>query len=204
MQIKQLYAKYQIMPQLQTHMLRVAGVGKIILSGWKEDIDTDLVIKSLLLHDMGNIVKFDLENPLMEVPNLDHWKQVQRNFFEKYGRVTHEVTTKIIAEIGQEEVNEVMEEEHHGYEIGDTMQILNVSWPAKILAYCDVRVDPWSVVPMSNRIEDLHKRYGRDLAWYDFLYKLEEDIKPITKTDLSSINEESVKPLFDELLTYTI
>lgn len=204
MTIKDLYLQYHIMPQLQTHMLRVAGVGKIILSGWKENIGTDLVMKSLLLHDMGNIVKFDLENPLMEMTDLDHWKQVQQDFFEKYGRETHKVTTQIISEIGENEVNKVMEEEHAGYVAGDTMKIGNASWPAKILAYCDVRVDPWGVVPMSKRIEDLHKRYGQDLSWYDFLYTLEEEIKIMTRIDLNSINEESVQPLFDELLTYTI
>lgn len=204
MTIKELYQKYHIMPQLKIHMLRVAGVGKIILSGSKISVDMDLVMKSLLLHDMGNIVKFDLANPLMKVPDLEYWKKIQMDYFDKYGKDTHKVTTQIIGEIGQDEVNKVMEEEHHGYESGDTMKILKKSWPAKILAYCDVRVDPWGVVPMSKRIKDLHNRYGRDLAWYDFLYKLEADVKSMTTTDLDSITEESVKPFFDELLTYTI
>ncbi|KKU46745.1 MAG: hypothetical protein UX64_C0002G0001, partial [Microgenomates group bacterium GW2011_GWC2_46_7] len=61
MLIRDLYQKYQIMPQLATHMLRVAGVGKLITDSWN---DRELATKSViacLVHDLGNLAKFRLE-----------------------------------------------------------------------------------------------------------------------------------------------
>lgn len=204
MTIKDIYRKYQIMPQLSLHMRRVAGVGKLILDGWQEEIDRDLVIRTLLLHDMGNIVKFDLINQLMPIENIEYWQNVQRKWWNKYGRNTHQVTTRIVGELGQEQVIEVIDQEHEGYVNGNTLSILKQDWPAKILAYCDVRVTPAGVVPMKTRIEDLQKRYGRELSWYDFLYQLEEKVAQMTMTDLVAITEDAVAPFFEELLGYNI
>lgn len=192
------------MPQLQTHMLRVAGVGKIILDGWKSTIDKDLVMRTLLLHDMGNIVKFDLSNPLMAIDNLDYWIQVQQEWWKKYGKNAHEATAQIVAELGQDDAGRVMESEHAGYASDNPAKLLEQDWPAKILSYCDMRVTPSGVVPMSVRIADLQKRYGREMSWYDFLYELEAQVRLETKIDLDAIGDRNVEPFFDELLTYTI
>ena len=204
MQIKQIYEKYEIMPQLETHMLRVAGVGKLILDGWSGAIDRDLVMRTLLLHDMGNIVKFDLTKLILPIENIEHWIEVQQEWWNKYGRDTHGVTVAIARELKQDDVIEVFEQEHGGYSSGDTGQILRQSWPAKMLAYADVRVTPTGVVPMRERIADLQKRYGRELSWYDFLYPLEEQIREQTTLDLNKINEQGVTPFFTELLGYNI
>lgn len=211
MQIKQIYEKYQIMPQLATHMLRVAGVGKLILAGWKDPIDSDLVIRTLLLHDMGNITKFNLSDAWQKkmkgadtTMDLPHWRTVQQEFWDRYGKDTHGATNAIISELGQQDVLTVLEQEHTGYATGDESQILRQSDPAQIFAYCDVRVTPSGVVPMKERITDLHKRYGRELPWYDFLYKLEEQVREQTTIDLDSIDEHDVEPLFDELLEYRL
>jgi hypothetical protein len=159
------YTKYKIMPQLQTHMLRVAGVGSLILDGWQVPVDRDLVMRTLLLHDMGNIVKFDLQNPLMPIRDLDKWMKIQAQFWTKYGRDAHAATQQILAEAGQNEVIEVLEQERAGYESGDTALLLEQDWPAKILAYCDVRVTPAGVASLKERIHDLHLRYGRPESW---------------------------------------
>jgi hypothetical protein len=204
MNIGQAYEIYQIMPQLSLHMRRVAGVGKLILEGWQGVIDRDLVLKSLLLHDMGNIVKFDLASPLMPIENMDYWMQVQQNFWKKYGRDTHEATKAIIRELKQDQVNKVMDEEHDGYSTGDTSKLLSKDWPAKILAYCDVRVVPSGVTTLEERIKDLSNRYHKPVEWYDFLYQLEENLRVMTTTNLEQITEETVAPYFDEWLTYNI
>lgn len=200
MKISKIYEKYQIMPQLSTHMLRVAGVGKIILDRWKGSVDKDLVIKSLLLHDMGNIVKFDLETLIMPIENIEHWRLVQKEWRNKYGTDAYEATKQITKELGRSDVAKIMENEHSGYRSGNPALLLSLGWPEKILSYCDVRVVPSGVASLKERISDLQNRYGRKLEWYDFLYKLESDIKVATDTDLDSITEELVEPLFDELL----
>ncbi len=211
MQIKQIYEKYQIMPQLATHMLRVAGVGKLVLAGWQGEIDSDLVIRTLLLHDMGNITKFDLSDQWQQKmhgtdPTLDlpYWRAVQQASWEKYGKDTHSTTQAIVAELGQQDVLTILEQEHSGYASADAKQILSQPNAAQILAYCDVRVTPAGVVPMRVRIADLQARYGRALSWYDFLYALEESVRGKTTTHLDQINEASVEPFFEELLRYNV
>ena len=51
-----------------------------------------------LLHDLGNIVKFDLEKYPdflgKEKPRLEYWKKVQKEVREKYGSDDHDVAIK--------------------------------------------------------------------------------------------------------------
>ncbi len=204
MRIQEIYEKYQIMPQLVTHMLRVAGVGIKILEGWSDEIDQGLVTKALLLHDMGNLVKFDLSKNLMPIENIEKWKILQSEWREKYGSDAYQATMKIMDELGEKEVATILEEEHAGYYAGDTGLIIKQSWPAKILAYADMRVTPAGVVPLVERIADLHSRYGGEIAWYGFLYELEVDIKRMTITDLAAITEKEILPSIDNLLKLVI
>ncbi len=57
--IIQIYSQYKIMPTLQQHQLRVAGVAKQICDSISEPIDKEVVVDVCLVHDMGNIIKFD-------------------------------------------------------------------------------------------------------------------------------------------------
>ena len=61
MTILEIYEKYKIMPQLQEHQLRVASVAKTICDHLLVPVHTDHVVSVCLLHDMGNILKFDLQ-----------------------------------------------------------------------------------------------------------------------------------------------
>ena len=45
---------------------------------------------------------------------------------------------------------------------------------------------------------------SREIGWYNFLYKLEEQIREQTTIDLDKITEKDVEPLFDELLGYNM
>lgn len=210
MLIREIYQKYQIMPQLSLHMRRVGGVGKIIMSGWKETIDQDLVLRVLLLHDVGNIVKFDLseegQKKLKSTTSVDlpYWRQVQQEFWAKYGQDAHEVTKQIVAELKQDDVNSVMEQDHMTYHSDDRRQILDQPWPAQLLQYADTRVIPSGVVTLKERIADLCRRYNQPIASFAYMYDLERGIAARTTINLETIGELDVKPLFDELLTYDI
>jgi 5'-deoxynucleotidase YfbR-like HD superfamily hydrolase len=48
------------MRNLQLHQLRVAAVGQIICESIPDFDETEEVVTTCLLHDMGNIIKFDL------------------------------------------------------------------------------------------------------------------------------------------------
>ena len=105
MKIKQIYLNYRIPPNLQDHMLRAASVGAYISDHWKNkaDLDKNSMIQALLLHDMGNIIKFDFRFSYLlgkEEANTGYWKKIQQEFIKKYGDDEHVATVEIAKEIG--------------------------------------------------------------------------------------------------------
>ncbi len=190
MQVRDLYQKYQIMPQLQTHMLRVGGIVKLI----RDDKDS---ILTALVHDMGNMAKFT---------GLDsEWSEVQIKFWDKYGRDAHTATELILEEAGLTKLKQLVEEEGHFYNhVMEINDFTTVSMPAILTLYADTRVMPKGVVSLEERILDLETRYPaprRDGVWGP---RLEAYVQSLTKIDIRAIKESDVEPLFDELLTYEL
>lgn len=153
-----LYSYYKIPPQLQQHQLQVTAVGRYLCDHWtKGKINKELVTKALLLHDMGNIVKF--KQPFIGHMEKDapYWEHVQEEFIQKYGSVAHKATTTILQEIGVEK--EIVELLHSvGYEAQEKG---NVLWDeAKIADYADMCVSPKGVVGFEERMQDLIVRYN--------------------------------------------
>ena len=89
MQIRDLYDKYNLMPQLREHQLRVGGIVRLITN------DHDSIITALV-HDMGNIVKFDLDKPYNKIDAVEKWKIEQEHVRATYGRDAHEATYAIL------------------------------------------------------------------------------------------------------------
>ncbi len=167
MQIFSVYKKYTIMPNLQLHMLRAAAVGAYIADRWndKKQIDKNIIISTLLLHDMGNIIKFELgkfpEILGQEQQKLSYWKNIQQEFFQKYGYDEHLATFAIAREIGIScEVQEVLE----NMGSSNLAKVLETGeYNAKICMYADLRVAPFGIVSIDKRFDDLIARYqGRD------------------------------------------
>jgi hypothetical protein len=76
MKILDIYKDYQIPDNLQLHQLRVAGVAKLTFDNWlSEKPDINLITSVCLLHDMGNIIKFDFEKfPQLVEGDIEHWR----------------------------------------------------------------------------------------------------------------------------------
>lgn len=201
------------MPQLQTHMLRVAGVGKIVAENWAGKCDAKLVTDLCLLHDMGNVVKFDLsegavKTKMFGVPtDLRYWREVQNEYREKFGKDAHVATKGILSQEKLDRFNRYIDEEHALYFAeAKGKELDKASAVAIILMYADCRVTPSGVVSYRERIDDLKDRYGGvgTLTWYDWTFWFEKWMQSKVKIDLQSIKEESVTPLFDELLRYNV
>src|SRR5690349_15107166 len=94
------------MSQLQEHQLRVAAVGEMIAQSFKGSVSKHDVTTACLLHDMGNIVKFNLKQTQSLFPedfegkDISYWEQVKQEFINKYGTGSHNVTMKIVDELG--------------------------------------------------------------------------------------------------------
>lgn len=90
MAIQDIYSKFAIAPNLQRHMLTVTKLALFLCDHWQgPPIGKELLTKACLLHDLGNIVKFDLEKyPHFleeEQGRVEYWKQKQKEIIAKYG-----------------------------------------------------------------------------------------------------------------------
>lgn len=208
MKTRTLYQKYHIMPQLETHMLRVAGVGKLVAQAWKSKCDIEYVTQLCLVHDLGNIVKFDLRENIDrtkfgEIENLKYWQDVQASYWSKYGHDAHEATISILKEADLAKfVSPINEEAKLYFAEAKESELAESDLGSIILMYSDCRVTPGGVTTYRERINDLAKRYGaKSNTWTEWTHWFDEWIQTQVSIDLSRIDEGSVSPLFDELLT---
>jgi len=163
MNILEIYKKYQIMPQLAEHQFKVAAVAEIILNHSSLILDRDDIVAACLLHDMGNIVKFDFNQSkemalgLIDLSSLKYWEKVKREFLSKYGSGSHNVTMRIIDEL---QVSKRIRELVNCVGFEQAPENAKTSdFGKKICAYADMRVMPLGVGSLEDRMADLRVRY---------------------------------------------
>lgn len=211
MKIQDIYEKYKIMPQLQLHMLRVAGVASLICNNFEKPLKKDAIISACLLHDMGNIIKFDLtlfpEN--LKPKGLSYWENVKNGFIVKYGKDEHKASYKICRELN---INPYVYKiiKAYGFSKGDkTHELKDIN--IKVAAYSDHRVTPKGVSSLEERINEGWKRYknnsrykGKFETMPTYWQKIEKQIFAHCKIKPEDITEEKVKPLTRKLNNFNI
>jgi hypothetical protein len=201
MNISDLYHQYQIPEQLAQHMLRVTAVGQFVLEHWiGEYVPEEAIIITLLLHDMGNIVKF--KRPFMGdmAAQATKWEVVQDEFVGKYGKTAHGATMKIIDEIEQylpaeavsfhsllQEARPLLDEMGYGY----IMEHGYSSWATRILDYADMCVAPQGIVGVDARLDETVERYGLPIE--DKTVALRRQNQNILKQFVKDINLEKIE-----------
>lgn len=217
MKIKEVYKKYQIPPNLQDHMYRVAAVGSVVVDYLADTIklDKELVIQALLVHDIGNIIKFDFKNEeFYSKRDVEHWRKVRQEFVDKYGEDENIGTLKIVGELGlSERIIEVLSN------MGTSSVNLTTepfAWYCKVCSYADFRVAPHGVVGIVERWDDLMRRYAgrQDIFWGDDAKKkerkkqnsltIEQQLQAESSHPLAAISDELIAPLVAELPEYDI
>ncbi len=223
MKILDIYKQYQIMPQLQEHMLRVAGVADFLSRGItrmatrnnaESIITTDYhnIVTACLLHDMGNIIKFDLSQSKKLINHdldLKYWGEVQKEFREKYGTDEHIAHTKIAEDIGVSK--RVVELINAVSFLGASSNASGNDFGKKIIQYADDRVSPFGVVSLEERLADLRARYAhhggqtpeRD-AFENALRQMEKQIFEYCLIKPEDITEEKVGEKLEILRNYNI
>lgn len=147
-------------------MTRSAAVGAYIADHWKKEnkLDKTSIIQALLLHDMGNIIKFDFRFSHLlgeEEKNVYYWKKVQEEFKEKYGLDEHVATIAIAKEIGLKDKAFEFLNVIGSSKLNQALQ--TDDWNKKIVVYCDFRVDPHGIVTVNQRFDEIVERYkGRE------------------------------------------
>ncbi len=213
--ITDIYNEYKTIPHLQLHQLRVASVALQIYESLNIKVDKDLLIKTCLLHDMGNVIKFDLTQTKLIFGLSDEEiiliKKIKDEFIEKYGTDEHEATIKIIDELGlPERVKYLAGENRFSYMCKHSME---EDFIQKLIHYADGRVGPHGILSYDERMNDAGRRYknhwlstrddereklvncGRDIEKYIFSHS---NIKP------EDINDESVAKIIDKLKNFEI
>lgn len=168
MTISQVYDHYRIMPNLQLHMYRVGGVAKLITDNLLKPVDGTSVITASLLHDMGNIIKFNLQTfpQFLQPEGLQYWQEVQEWYVDRYGSDEHEASVLIAAELG---VSEHVQNLIRATGFSAPKQNLESGEvDSMVCEYSDCRVTPFGVVTLEDRLKDLELRYSP-------LYPSEED-----------------------------
>lgn len=214
MTITAIYSKYLIPTNLQRHMLSVAGVASLVCdavnAGGKTDVNKDLIVRAMLLHDMGNILKFDFTRlDIFDVEDRNRIEELKNNqalFKEKYGLNPDIATLKIVEEIladsgrGEMSILNLIEESHWEnlikYLTTDRLDIL-------ICCYSDMRVGPFGVLGLEERIGDLKIRRPEESSKLDQLLvwgkKAEERLDSLAGKRMSFIENEMVLEQIDKL-----
>lgn len=202
------------MPSLGMHQLRVAAVAKTICGSFIEPLNERDVLVACLFHDMGNIIKFDLEYfpEFLEPEGLEYWQKIKDEFVQKHGKDEHYATHAIAKEIGISDAAFSYLEAVGYQNLERTLH--DTSFEKKICAYADMRVDPYRVCSIEERISEGRKRYAerKDKAMSpdrlrtldDALRELEKQIFKKMKIKPEDIHEEKVKSIIAELENFEV
>jgi len=207
--ISEIYKTLGIPPNLQQHMLRVTSVALFIVKNWKgPELNPETLKTMLLLHDVGNIVRFDFEkHPEFlgdEVKRIDFWKKRQKENIVKYGTDDHEATVSMLNELGISE-----ETKERIYQMGywNVKEVKNsTDWYLKIALYADLRVGPFGILTLQERIDDIHTRiekYKTKPELMGFSQELENQIQSNVCIPVSSIDNNSIS-INNDLLNHSL
>ena len=216
MRILDIYQKYQIIPVLQQHQLRVAAVGQKI-STYFPQVNMKTVVTACLLHDMGNILKIDFDSPLSkEALTIEQRKagdELKASFQKKYGNDEYLATIEIVKEIGvSEQVLKVINEMFFTKLID--AQFAQNSLERKICEYADMRVDPYGVTSLEARLADIKDRYKNKYVsverqkelenFFDEMRKIEIELFDQIELRLEDLNNQNLSDTIENLKTFEI
>jgi len=213
---REIYAEFRIMPNLQLHQLRVAAVAKLICGNLKQPVNTNDVVLACLFHDMGNILKSDLATfpEFLEPQGREYWENVKTDFISKYGTNAHEGNVAISREL-------LLPAEATRYIDGMSFSWMRKtaegsSFEQKICEYADMRVGPYGVLPMRQRLAEARERYvaansGKPYYSEDgfkelatFAEQIERQIFQHVSIRPGDITDEALAPLIEELWEYPV
>lgn len=214
--IKKIYETYIVPPHLQNHMYRVASIVQYIWERiWLQKKELHDVITVGLLHDIWNILKFDMSlYPDVREPEwVTYWTNI-KEWYKKYGSDEKEATFWICKElnISQEAYDlVVLYDSTLPKNIAKTDNIL-----LKLVDYADSRVMVYWISTIQERIEKLIRRNMKnkwrtrekaESMWQDRINNtslFEQHLINQYWIDPQGITDTTMKPIIDKLSIYDI
>lgn len=214
MTAQDVYHRFGTPINLQQHMLAVTSLICSLRDHWSGDtVNWDHAITAGLLHDLGNVIKFNFDEHAGhlgdEINNIEYWKNEQKRLMSLYGADEYIATGMMLDEIGVwDEVKNTIQEKSFGNIIHTAN---SSSWLVKILQYCDLRVNPDGLVGLDERLEYARRRYTKYSNRSDFpdmidaAKHIEKQISQSTDASLDTIiSPDSILKYENELLEYRI
>jgi len=214
--ITDIYEEYKIIPILQMHQLRVAAVAWQLCDSLDVYLDKESIINACLLHDMGNIIKFDLDQTKLIFGLSDFetskLKNLQEEFIKKYGNDEEEANAKIARELGMSEEIVKIISENDFRNLGKIKE--SEDFKSQILKYADLRTGPNGILSYEERMYEAKIRYQnhkkgnmnddeRDKL-VNYGKEIEKQIFNHSSIKPEDINDESVKDVIEELKNFEI
>ncbi len=202
--IRNVYSRYPVPVNLQEHMFRVAAVGELLNSQWKGPrINKENIVAYILLHDIGNIVKFDFaQKELFGVDiakNMEYWKQQKEETIRKYGPSDMQVTLNFAKQLQVPPRIIELLQRNDFFKLPEI--VASNDWENKIGKYADLRVGPFGILSLKERFEEFRKRYGKALLQNPKLetcttaaFELEKQVLTNTNLTAEDINNDTIKP----------
>ena len=148
-------------------------------------------------------IKFDFSKPSLfkeEADKVEYWKKVQLHFVEKYGPNIHEATQAIAKEVelAPHVVGLIKKLEWENIQ----RVIDNQDFESAITIYCDMRVGPYGILPLQDRLNNLKVRTTfTDHAFYEKAApRLETVLQKYVSLPLNGINDIQLTDRFEALL----
>lgn len=208
MVITEIYDKYNLPPNLKDHHFRVAAVSLTVVNNWAgPKINCELIKRVCLIHDLGNLIKYDLNGDLNKDMDKEFWSKIQGGLIDKYGLNEQEATVLMAKEFVADS------------NVLDTLYLLTSNmadeiaasgnWELKICLYGDVRVGPFGVVSLTERMAEWKERYKNRVGWekekkrYNEISQacvnIEDQISQKMKMSINQISNHSISKYLADL-----
>jgi hypothetical protein len=207
MNIREIYQIYQTPKNLQEHMLRVAALAQIITENWRAWIDGNAVVRACLLHDIAKPMMFDISKQAqfgMAVDDIAKLYQLQQRLKSRYGEDEYLATLGIAKELGcSQAVLDIIGKVEWRY-VPELLKNGNIE--GLILIYCDMRIGPYGILPIHERIRECHARTHNYLldTYLHYGSLVEPDIVKQFHGDILSVTDQDLNSRFENLLNLAV
>ncbi|MGC8621901.1 MAG: PEP/pyruvate-binding domain-containing protein [Caldisphaera sp.] len=205
-----IYAYYKITPILRNHLYWTAALAKIILDHWKgKELRKDIIITTLLLHDLGNMVKEGIMDN-----DRNYYGIIRANMIRNYGDDDHTVSEQLSIKLGVPENGEVISLMRRKLYENNKENYDNKDYAAMLSAYCDQRISPSGITSLKERLDEVMRRAKEtnqrryrilvDQYSYQYAFKIEEEIQKNVNINLSEITQDDLEKEVDNLRKFKI
>lgn len=188
MTVAEIFARYHTPSDLQRHQREVAMVASYLSDHWQgNSVNKDLLIQSALLHDLGNLVKF--QRPFLGNmgERAEYWQKVQDEQRARFGQDAKQATLQMVDELGLgQTVGAVLRDMEVLFAGGETVRV-----EAQLVECSDLMVTPEGIVGYERRKRDLIDRYGAShgTAWVEPADRLYQFVCENVSVELANVAE---------------